>query len=141
MARYDKNCAVCGKVYQYCTNCDQFSNYPAYMAMFCSQECVDLMNVLPRFEDGSISKEEAKKVVEKYPKDKVKMLNKSFAEAYAKVMGDTEGQKEEAPQPIKEKTDIEIANNTVKKAVYDSTREASANVSRSIAYRNNKKRH
>lgn len=139
MARYDKNCAVCGKLYQYCTNCDQFASYPTYMAMFCSQECVDLLDILPQFKSGVISKADTKELIKNYPAEKAKMLKGSLAAAYAEVMAEDDKEsaepKDEPKPSIKEQTDSEIANNTVKKTVYDGTREATKNIPRSIAYR------
>jgi hypothetical protein len=106
------------------------------MAMFCSQECVDILDTLSGFESGRISKEDAKKVAEEYPY--AKMLKKSLAASYAKVMAEEKVEEPEEKPSVKEQTDIDIANNTVKKAVYDSTREPEKIIPRSIAY---KKRH
>ena len=78
MGKFDRTCVICGKHYEYCTNCDRFLNYPAYMAMYCSQECVDLFNVLSSFEAGQTSKEDAQKVLRGIDQGKIKMLKKSF---------------------------------------------------------------
>lgn len=140
MGKYDRTCAICGKHYEYCTNCDRFLNYPTYMTMYCSKECVDLFGVLSSFEAGQTSKEDARKVLQKINMDKIKMLKPGNAIVYKKIMTEDPKPVEELKtEPIKEEVEKQIAGDTVKKAVYDSTRESSKNISRSIAYRNGKK--
>lgn len=141
MGKYDRTCVVCGKHYEYCTNCDQFINYPSYMTMYCSKECVDLFDVLSSFEAGQTSKEDARKVLQGMDQGKMKMLKNSMAESYKKIMTEDskeEGQEKEEPAPVKPEVEKQIAGDTVKKAVYDATRESGKNVPRSIAFRNKK---
>ena len=140
MGKYDRTCVVCGKHYEYCTNCDRFLNYPSYMTMYCSQECVDLFDVLSSFEAGQTSKEDARKVLQGMDQSKMKMLKNSMAGSYKKIMAeDPKPVEEPKTEAIKEEVEKQIAGDTVKKAVYDSTRESSKNIPRSIAYRNGKK--
>ena len=88
MGKYDRTCVVCGKHYEYCTNCDQFINYPSYMTMYCSKECVDLFDVLSSFEAGQTSKEDARKVLQGMDQGKMKMLKNSMAGSYKKIMAE-----------------------------------------------------
>ena len=137
MGKFDRTCVVCGKHYEYCTNCDRFLNYPTYMAMYCSQECVDLFS----FEAGQTSKEDAQKVLRGIDQGKLKMLKNSMAESYKKIMTEDskeEGQEKEEPAPVKPEVEKQIAGDTVKRAVYDATRESGKNIPRSIAFRNKK---
>ena len=138
MGKYDRTCVVCGKHYEYCTNCDQFISYPTYMAMYCSKECVDLFDVLSSFEAGQTSKEDAQKVLQTMDQSRMKMLKNSMANSYKKIMAEEArpaeaGEKES--EPIKSEVDKQIAGETVKKAVYNATRESGKNVPRSIASR------
>ena len=141
MGKFDKTCVVCGKHYEYCTNCDRFLNYPTYMAMYCSQECVDLFGTLSSFEAGQTSKEDAQKTLQGMDQSKMKMLKNSLAESYKKIMEEEakeEDSKKEESAPVKPEVEKQIAGDTVKKAVYDATRESGKNVPRSIAFRNKK---
>ena len=135
MGKFDRTCVICGKSYEYCTNCDRFLNYPAYMAMYCSQECVDLFNVLSSFEAGQTSKEDAKKVLQGMDQSKMKMLKNSIANSYKKIMAEESKTEEKESEPVKSEVEKQIAGDTVKKAVYNATRESGKNVPRSIAYK------
>ena len=136
MGKFDRTCVVCGKHYEYCTNCDRFLNYPTFMTMYCSKECVDLFDVLSRFEAGQTSKEDAQKVLQGMDQNKMKMLKNSMANTYKKIIAEDEPAKiEEEVEPIKSEVDKQIAGETVKKAVYNATRESGKNVPRSIASR------
>ena len=135
MGKFDRTCVICGKHYEYCTNCDRFLNYPAYMAMYCSQECVDLFNVLSSFEAGQTSKEDAKKVLQGMDQGKMKMLKNSIANSYKKIMAEESKLEEKESEPVKSEVEKQIAGDIVKKAVYNATRESGKNVPRSIAYK------
>ena len=140
MGKFDRTCVICGKHYEYCTNCDRFLNYPAYMAMYCSKECVDLFDVLSSFEAGQTSKEDAQKVLQGMDQGKMKMLKNSLANSYKKIMAE-ESKSEETEveekdsEPVKPEVEKQIVGETVKKAVYNATRESGKNVPRSIAYK------
>lgn len=136
MGKFDRTCVVCGKHYEYCTNCDRFLNYPTFMTMYCSKECVDLFDVLSRFEAGQTSKEDAQKVLQGMDQNKMKMLRNSMANTYKKIIAeDKPAEIKEEVEPIKPEVDKQIAGETVKKAVYNATRESGKNVPRSIASR------
>ena len=136
MGKFDRTCVVCGKHYEYCTNCDRFLNYPTFMTMYCSKECVDLFDVLSRFEAGQTSKEDAQKVLQGMDQNKMKMLKNSMANTYKKIIAeDKPVETKEEVEPIKPEVDKQIAEETVKKAVYNATRESGKNVPRSIASR------
>lgn len=136
MGKFDRTCVVCGKHYEYCTNCDRFLNYPTFMAMYCSKECVDLFDILSSFEAGQTSKEDAQKALQGMDQNKLKMLKNSMANSYKKIMAeDKSAEIEEKSEPIKPEVDKQIAGETVKKAVYTATRESGKNIPRSIVSR------
>ena len=136
MGKYDRTCVVCGKHYEYCTNCDRFLNYPSYMTMYCSKECVDLFDVLSSFEAGQTSKEDARKVLQGMDQGKMKMLKNSMANSYKKIMAEEpKAEETKAEEKVKPEVEKQIAGETVKKAVYNATRESGKNVPRSIAYK------
>lgn len=136
MGKFDRTCVVCGKHYEYCTNCDRFLNYPTFMTMYCSKECVDLFDTLSRFEAGQTSKEDAQKVLQGMDQNKMKMLKNSMANTYKKIMAeDKPVEVKEEIELIKPEVEKQIAGETVKKAVYNATRESGKNVPRSIVSR------
>jgi len=138
MGKFDRTCVVCGKHYEYCTNCDRFLNYPTFMTMYCSKECVDLFDVLSSFEAGQTSKEDAQKVLQGMDQNKMKMLKNSMANSYKKIMAEEAKPvkaEEKKSEPVKPEIEKQIAGETVKKAVYNATRESGKNVPRSIVSR------
>ena len=95
---------------------------------------VDLFDTLSRFEAGQTSKEDAQKVLQGMDQGKMKMLKNSMAISYKKIMAE-EPKEEKEQEPIKPEIDKQIAGETVKKAVYNATRESGKNVPRSIVSR------
>ena len=66
----------------------------------------------------------------------MKMLKNSMANTYKKIIAEDEPVEiEEEVEPIKPEVDKQIVGETVKKAVYNATRESGKNVPRSIASR------
>lgn len=136
MGKFDRTCVVCGKHYEYCTNCDRFLNYPTFMAMYCSKECVDLFDILSRFEAGQTSKEDAQTVLRGMDQNKIKMLKNSMANSYKKIMTEDDSvEVKEEVESIKPEIEKQIVGETVKKAAYKATRESGKNIPRSIAYK------
>jgi len=106
------------------------------MAMYCSQECVDLFDILSSFEAGQTSKEDAQKALQGIDQGKMKMLKNSLANSYKKIMAEEPKTEEtKAEEKVKPEVEKQIAGETVKKAVYNATRESGKNVPRSIAYK------
>ena len=138
MGKFDRTCVVCGGHYDYCTNCDQFANYPAFMAMYCSQECVDLFDILTSYTGQSISKKEARKRLQNISGEKTKALKRSMAEAYKQIMLKSADEIAAEEEGEEKKETPEIPDNVIKKAVYDATRESGKNIPRSIACKNKK---
>jgi len=106
--------------------------------MYCSKECVDLFDTLSRFEAGQTSKEDAQKVLQGMDQNKMKMLKNSMANSYKKIMAEEAKPveaKEKESEPVKPEVEKQIAGETVKKAVYNATRESGKNVPRSIVYK------
>ena len=60
MARYDRSCILCGKVYEYCNSCSAFQDKPVWMFSYCSEDCKDITSLLTDFIYNKISKEEVK---------------------------------------------------------------------------------
>lgn len=62
-SRYKKICYLCGKEYQYCSNCRDFRTQPTWKNMFHSENCHKLFNLSTQFAQGSLTEEEARKIL------------------------------------------------------------------------------
>lgn len=115
MAKNNKICVVCNTPYRYCNNCSDFINYPSWMSMFCSEECIDAYQIMSDFENNKISKEQAKiKLIKYIDSGKYKNYQRTFKASYEKIMGENEIEKpqEEVKEEIKVKdqTNTDIKN-------------------------------
>lgn len=79
-----RTCLSCGKEYEYCPNCGNYSKFPKWMTEFCSEECKDVFNVVSSFNMGLQTSEDVKAVIRKHNiTDTTK-----FAGAIQKVLND-----------------------------------------------------
>lgn len=64
-SKYDRSCSVCGKIYEYCPNCDKYKHMERWHDAYCSANCKDLYNVTAGYINGWLGKEvEAAKLAE-----------------------------------------------------------------------------
>ena len=75
MARYDRSCILCGKVYEYCNSCSAFQDKPVWMFSYCSEDCKDITSLLTDYIYNKVSKEDAKKIID--TKDTSRHMNKN----------------------------------------------------------------
>ena len=77
-----RQCCVCGEKYHFCPHCPQDGRSEIWYTTFCSENCKNVYEVTSNFDDGIISKPEAK--------NKLLNLNLSkqdnFGESYKKVI-------------------------------------------------------
>lgn len=117
MARYDRSCILCGKVYEYCNSCSAFQDKPVWMFSYCSEDCKDITSLLTDFIYNKISKEEIKQAIE--DKDTSRHMNYkgSYGKAYKEIIGeiDSENSEEEIinKEEVKENVIKDMANDTV----------------------------
>lgn len=117
MARYDRSCILCGKVYEYCNSCSAFQDKPVWMFSYCSEDCKDVTSLLTDFIYNKISKEEIKQAIE--DKDTSRHMNYkgSYGKAYKEIIGeiDSENSKEEIinKEEVKENVIKDMTNDTV----------------------------
>lgn len=62
-SRYKKICYLCGKEYQYCSNCRDYRTQPTWKNMFHSENCHKLFNLSTQFAQGSLTEKEARKIL------------------------------------------------------------------------------
>ena len=117
MARYDRSCILCGKVYEYCNSCSAFQDKPVWMFSYCSEDCKDMTSLLTDYIYNKVSKDEAKQVIETKDTSRHMQYKGSYGKAYKEIMGmaDTENSNDDK---IKEKKNTEevkkdMANDTI----------------------------
>lgn len=117
MARYDRSCILCGKVYEYCNSCSAFQNKPVWMFSYCSEDCKDITSLLTDYIYNKISKEEVKQIIETKDTSRHMQYKGSYGKAYKEIMEmvDTEISNDDK---IEEKKNVEeikkdMANDTV----------------------------
>ena len=86
MARYDRSCILCGKVYEYCNSCSAFQDKPVWMFSYCSEDCKDITSLLTDFIYNKISKEDAKKIIDTKDTSRHMKYKGSYGRAYNEIM-------------------------------------------------------
>ena len=84
----NRTCLVDGKKYSYCPSCSQDKNKPAYMATFCSENCMKLFMAASDYAANEISKEDAKKIVDKADLSNRKNFKASINKFIAEILGE-----------------------------------------------------
>ena len=59
MAKLNRVCGICKTKYSYCPTCAADANKPTWMAVFCSENCREVYNVLNDCRYHSLSKKDA----------------------------------------------------------------------------------
>ena len=134
----NRKCFACGAEYDYCPSC-QDDLRPAWMTMFCSEDCKKVFRACSAFTMGSMNAEQAKKELEgvefgdysKFKEDSQKVLSQIYANDEKK--GATE-------VDLNDATEKEDTQAVQKEAVVEDTKTSNKtynNYSRS--YKNSKK--
>lgn len=117
MARYDRSCILCGKVYEYCNSCSAFQNKPVWMFSYCSEDCKDITSLLTDYIYNKISKEEVKQIIETKDTSRHMQYKGSYGKAYKEIMGmvDIEISNDDKTEEKKDIKEIkkDMANDTV----------------------------
>ena len=115
MARYDRSCILCGKVYEYCNSCSAFQDKPVWMFSYCSEDCKDITSLLTDFIYNKISKEEVKQAIESKDTSRHMQYKGSYGKAYKEIMGEIDSK--DVNEEVIEKKDEEIKQDVVKDMV------------------------
>lgn len=101
----NRTCIFCGKEYQYCPNCRDYSSYPGWMINFDSEKCHDLYNVVAGYNIGIRKIEEVKATLDKYNVTDYSIFTKALQE---KLSGVSSEKKEEVSSEKKEEVKEEV---------------------------------
>lgn len=116
MARYDRSCILCGKVYEYCNSCSAFQDKPVWMFSYCSEDCKDVTSLLTDFIYNRISKEEVKQAIESKDTSRHMNYRGSYGKAYKEIMGEIDSdnsEEDKIEEEVKEDVIKDMANDTV----------------------------
>ena len=142
MARYDRSCILCGKVYEYCNSCSAFQNKPVWMFSYCSEDCKDITSLLTDYIYNKISKEEVKQIIETKDTSRHMQYKGSYGKAYKEIMGmvDIEISNDDK---IEEKKNVEeikkdMANDTVSQFKFNLQSESKKVYPKTVAHKHGK---
>ena len=128
MARYDRSCILCGKVYEYCNSCSAFQDKPVWMFSYCSEDCKDITSLLTDFIYNKVSKEEVKQGIEDKDTSRHMEYKGSYGKAYKEIMGEINSEDTDEKQ-IEEKKDIEeIKEDVIKDMANDTVSQVKSNL-------------
>ena len=116
MARYDRSCILCGKVYEYCNSCSAFQDKPVWMFSYCSEDCKDITSLLTDYIYNKVSKEDAKKIIDTKDTSRHMQYKGSYGKAYKEIMGEVDSEEKEIGEEkevVKEDVIKDMANDTV----------------------------
>lgn len=75
-----RKCIFCGREYEYCPNCNDYSRYPKWMFNFDDEKCHELYNIIGAYNIGLKTKEDIKTVLDKYNITDYSVFNKSVTD-------------------------------------------------------------
>ena len=88
MAKPNRKCFFCGKEYHYCSTCPNDIKKPSWYAMWCSEQCKALDNIVAAHRTGKITTEEAKNKINELniDVDNLKFARESLKEYFNNIM-------------------------------------------------------
>lgn len=65
----ERTCFICGLHYHWCSSCHDFDPEESWKYLFHDKDCLKISRIWYAYRGNEISKEEAKREIEKFPKD------------------------------------------------------------------------
>jgi len=90
----ERICNVCGTKYTYCGNCATDKSKPVWMNAFDTKECMEVLYAASSYNGKEISKEEAKKRIEKTGMKIDQIKNTILLEQVKEILKSDESSKE-----------------------------------------------
>lgn len=141
MARYDRSCILCGKVYEYCNSCSAFQDKPVWMFSYCSEDCKDITSLLTDYIYNKVSKEDAKKIIDTKDTSRHMQYKGSYGKAYKEIMGEVDSEEKEIGEEkkvVKEDVIRDMANDTVSNFKFNLQSESKKVYPKAIAHKHGK---
>ena len=60
---YERQCTVCGKIYEYCPRCSKYNHMEKWHIEYCSDQCRTTSSIINRYAFKHITKDEAMKLL------------------------------------------------------------------------------
>lgn len=80
-----RQCVVCRNQYTFCPRCNDDKNKPLWYFTFDSENCKNIYDVTSKYEDGRLSANEAKDILEKLNLAKINNFGESYKASIAKI--------------------------------------------------------
>ena len=64
---YERTCMMCGENYKYCSHCHDFDPTETWKYLFHDKDCLAISKIWYAYRGNEITKEEARRQMEKYP--------------------------------------------------------------------------
>jgi hypothetical protein len=80
-----RQCVVCRNQYTFCPRCNDDKNKPLWYFTFDSENCKNIYDVTSKYEDGRLSANEAKDILEKLNLAKITNFGESYKASIAKI--------------------------------------------------------
>lgn len=100
-----KTCKCCLKEYEFCPNCSNRNNYPAWKNEFDEESCSEIFNIISAYNMGIVKPEDVKAVIDKYNITDFSKYKKSIRD---KLIEATEALSKEEPKEETKVEDIKI---------------------------------
>lgn len=120
MARSNKICFLCGRKYHYCPTCSPDINKPSWYAMWCSEECKNLDQILAAHTMKHITTEEAQVKIKELKLKNVEFTDENVEKHYYEVMS-YKIKNEESQKDIKENKATTSTSKILPKSKIEST--------------------
>ena len=88
MKKNNKTCLCCQTKYTFCLNCSDFDNMPRWMAIFHDKNCKEIFNTITSYYDKTITKEQAKTILNNCDLSNKKMFNNKIQDAINEIYAD-----------------------------------------------------
>lgn len=76
-----RTCFMCGAEYEWCNTCHDFDATETWKYLYHDKNCLDISKIWYAYRGGEISKDEAKKRMDKYPETIVAILENTSVPA------------------------------------------------------------
>lgn len=143
MVKNNKICTLCGKAYDYCNSCASYIDKPIWMAMYCSEDCKDIVPILTDYVFNRIEKDEAKAILDTKDTTRHMYYHGSYGKAYEEIFkteNETIEKEEIKKENSEDKIDISkaLAQQTVSEVKANITAEGKKTYPKSIAHKHGK---
>ena len=100
-----RECICCHKEHSYCYSCPSDKYLESWHVLYCSKNCHDLFNAVNKYVFGHITKEEAKKQLEKCDLSVLPQCSESFQKVAKQILA--EEQKKVKHKEIKQEVVVD----------------------------------